>query len=82
MEAPGRSVDVVADLTTCLDVVQVAEQLKADYGKIDYVVHSIAMGPEVTKPLLETSRMVRRGSVHDEHSDTIGVILSHDIVCR
>ena len=28
----------------------------ADYGKIDILVHSLANGPEVTKPLLETSR--------------------------
>jgi enoyl-[acyl-carrier protein] reductase I len=37
---------------------QVAEQVKADYGKIDILVHSLANGPEVTKPLLETSRNV------------------------
>ena len=41
--------------------------MKGDYGKIDFLVHSIAMGPEVTKPLLETSRMVsgkgERGAV-------------------
>eukprot|EP00904_Undaria_pinnatifida_P013121 jgi/Undpi1/893/HiC_scaffold_10.g04357.m1 len=35
---------------------EVADQLKADYGKIDILVHSLANGPEVTKPLLETSR--------------------------
>jgi enoyl-[acyl-carrier protein] reductase I len=35
---------------------EVADQIFADYGKIDYVVHSLANGPEVTKPLLETSR--------------------------
>jgi len=35
---------------------EVADQIAADYGKIDYVVHSLANGPEVTKPLLETSR--------------------------
>ena len=27
-----------------------------DFGKIDYLVHSLANGPEVTKPLLETTR--------------------------
>merc|ERR1712008_165079 len=27
-----------------------------DYGKVDILVHSLANGPEVTKPLLETSR--------------------------
>jgi len=35
---------------------EVANAVKADYGKIDIVVHSLANGPEVTKPLLETSR--------------------------
>ncbi len=35
---------------------EVADAVKADYGKIDIVVHSLANGPEVTKPLLETSR--------------------------
>lgn len=35
---------------------EVADQVKADYGGIDYLVHSLANGPEVTKPLLDTSR--------------------------
>ena len=35
---------------------EVAKAIEADYGKIDIVVHSLANGPEVTKPLLETSR--------------------------
>jgi len=35
---------------------EVAKQVEADYGKIDILVHSLANGPEVTKPLLETSR--------------------------
>jgi len=35
---------------------EVAAQIAKDYGKIDIVVHSLANGPEVTKPLLETSR--------------------------
>jgi hypothetical protein len=29
---------------------------QADHGTIDYLVHSLANGPEVTKPLLETTR--------------------------
>ncbi|TVU06624.1 hypothetical protein EJB05_49848, partial [Eragrostis curvula] len=33
-----------------------AESVKNDYGSIDILVHSLANGPEVTKPLLETSR--------------------------
>ena len=35
---------------------EVADSIKADFGGIDYMVHSLANGPEVTKPLLETSR--------------------------
>ncbi|KAL0025761.1 hypothetical protein WJX77_009824 [Trebouxia sp. C0004] len=37
-------------------VSEVAEHVKEDFGKIDILVHSLANGPEVTKPLLETSR--------------------------
>lgn len=35
---------------------EVAKQLERDFGKIDFLVHSLANGPEVKKPLLETSR--------------------------
>jgi enoyl-[acyl-carrier protein] reductase I len=35
---------------------EVAKAVEADYGKIDILIHSLANGPEVTKPLLETSR--------------------------
>jgi enoyl-[acyl-carrier protein] reductase I len=35
---------------------EVAKAVQEDYGKIDIVVHSLANGPEVTKPLLETTR--------------------------
>ncbi|KAL6591871.1 hypothetical protein ACP70R_049734 [Stipagrostis hirtigluma subsp. patula] len=37
-------------------VKEVAETVKSDFGSIDILVHSLANGPEVTKPLLETSR--------------------------
>lgn len=37
---------------------EVAKQVERDCGKIDIMVHSLANGPEVTKPLLETSRRV------------------------
>ncbi|MEM8727396.1 MAG: enoyl-[acyl-carrier-protein] reductase [Chlamydiota bacterium] len=37
-------------------VSEVAARIEKDYGKIDYIVHSLANGPEVKKPLLETSR--------------------------
>ncbi|CAK0831835.1 unnamed protein product, partial [Prorocentrum cordatum] len=35
---------------------EAVEAIKADYGKVDILVHSLANGPEVKKPLLETSR--------------------------
>lgn len=35
---------------------EVVEQVKSDFGTVDYVVHSLANGPEVTKALLDTSR--------------------------
>ena len=41
---------------TGYSIQEVVDQVQSDYGKIDYVVHSLANGPEVTKPLLETSR--------------------------
>jgi enoyl-[acyl-carrier protein] reductase I len=37
-------------------VSEVAEKVSKDFGKVDIVVHSLANGPEVAKPLLETSR--------------------------
>lgn len=37
-------------------VSEVAAQVEKDFGKIDILVHSLANGPEVKKPLLETSR--------------------------
>ncbi|NGX59367.1 MAG: Enoyl-[acyl-carrier-protein] reductase [NADH] FabI [Chlamydiae bacterium] len=35
---------------------EVASQVEKDFGKIDFLVHSLANAPEVKKPLLETSR--------------------------
>lgn len=35
---------------------EVADQIQKDFGHIDIFVHSLANGPEVKKPLLETSR--------------------------
>ena len=35
---------------------EVAKQIEQDFGHIDILVHSLANGPEVKKPLLETSR--------------------------
>ncbi|HAZ15853.1 MAG TPA: enoyl-[acyl-carrier-protein] reductase [Parachlamydiales bacterium] len=37
-------------------VSEVAEAVRKEFGKIDLLVHSLANGPEVKKPLLETSR--------------------------
>lgn len=37
-------------------VSEVADQISKEYGKLDIVVHCLANGPEVKKPLLETSR--------------------------
>jgi enoyl-[acyl-carrier protein] reductase I len=37
-------------------VSDVAKQVEKDFGKIDILVHALANGPEVKKPLLETSR--------------------------
>lgn len=35
---------------------EVAQAISRDHGKIDILVHSLANGPEVNKPLLDTSR--------------------------
>jgi len=35
---------------------EVVDAVQKDFGKIDYMVHSLANGPEVTKALLDTSR--------------------------
>lgn len=39
-------------------MMEVASAVQRDFGSIDVLVHSLANGPEVTKPLLETSRKV------------------------
>ena len=38
------------------DIRSVAQKVKQDYGSIDFLVHSVANGPEVSKPLLQVSR--------------------------
>lgn len=35
---------------------EVAEAIKQDFGTLDIFIHSLANAPEITKPLLETSR--------------------------
>jgi enoyl-[acyl-carrier protein] reductase I len=37
-------------------IADVAATIEKDFGKIDILIHSLANGPEVQKPLLETSR--------------------------
>lgn len=37
-------------------IVEVAALVEKDFGKIDILVHSLANGPEVQKPLIETTR--------------------------
>jgi len=37
-------------------IAEVAESIAHDFGNIDILMHSLANGPEVSKPLLETSR--------------------------
>ena len=37
-------------------VAECAKEVEKDFGTIDILVHSLANGPEVQKPLLETSR--------------------------
>lgn len=40
----------------CYTISDVAQAVVEDFGNIDILIHSIANGPEVQKPLLETSR--------------------------
>ena len=44
-------------------VSEVAQSVAADFGKIDYLVHSLANGSEVQKNLLDTSRKGYIGAV-------------------
>jgi enoyl-[acyl-carrier protein] reductase I len=44
------------DLPQGFTIQEVVDQVEKDFGKIDILVHALANGPEVTKPLLETSR--------------------------
>lgn len=57
-------------------VSEVANCVEADFGKIDIIVHSLANGPEVTKPLLETSRKVW------QHRSTAIVIHAASVLCE
>lgn len=57
-------------------VSDVADAIARDYGKIDILIHSIANGPEVSKPLLETSRKGYLASVSNSSYSLIS-LLSH-----
>ncbi|KAK6126867.1 hypothetical protein DH2020_039390 [Rehmannia glutinosa] len=48
--------DAVFDCPEDVPEDEVAESVKQDFGTIDILVHSLANGPEVSKPILETSR--------------------------
>ena len=41
---------------TGYDIQSCAEAVKRDFGRVDILVHSLANGPEVTRPLLNTTR--------------------------
>lgn len=41
---------------TGFDIESCVEKVKKDFGRVDILVHSLANGPEVTKPLMKTSR--------------------------
>jgi hypothetical protein len=47
---------IYIQLNTGYSIQEVVDQIQADYGHIDYMVHSLANGPEVTKALLDTTR--------------------------
>lgn len=53
--------------------------MKKDFGKIDIVVHSLANGPEVTKPLLETSR---NGYLAASSASAYRWVAPHALVCQ
>lgn len=57
-------------------VSEVAEAVAKDYGTIDILVHSIANGPEVQKPLLETSRKGYLAAISSSSYSMIS-LLSH-----
>jgi enoyl-[acyl-carrier protein] reductase I len=53
---------------------EVAAQVERDFGKIDILVHSLANGPEVKKPLLETSRNGYLSAVSSSSYSFIGLL--------
>ncbi len=55
-------------------VSEVVESVVKDYGKIDILIHSLANGPEVAKPLLETSRSGYMAAVNASAYSLISLI--------
>lgn len=53
---------------------EVAAQVEKDFGKIDILVHALANGPEVKKPLLETSRSGYLAAVSSSSYSFIGLL--------
>lgn len=53
---------------------EVAEAISRDFGKIDILVHSLANGPEVHKPLLETSRKGYLAAINASSYSFIGLL--------
>merc|ERR1719379_451225 len=56
MISPTRSQTTSVAGLESFTIEECAAAVAKDYGKIDVLIHSLANGPEVTKPLLETSR--------------------------
>jgi len=57
-------------------IADVAKEIAADYGKIDILIHSLANAPEVTKPLLETSRKGYLAAISNSSYSMVS-LLSH-----
>lgn len=57
-------------------ITEVAEKLKKEFGTIDILIHSLANGPEVQKPLLEVSRKGYLAAVSSSSYSFIS-LLSH-----
>lgn len=55
---------------------EVAEAIEKEFGKIDIFVHSLANGPEVQKPLLETSRAGYLAAISSSSYSFIGLLKS------
>merc|ERR1719261_380365 len=55
-------------------VSEVAECVEKDFGKIDILVHSLANGREVAKPLLETSREGYLGAISASSYSNIALV--------